>query len=152
MCVCVCVLSSQTQSSDPQASQQPGLPSAFLAELEAVSDDSCNTMKLSVTREVIEAIFRTYPSVKMRHAQLVPDQIKEEDFWIQFFQSHRFHHDTGSRSKSLLASCLSGEEKGMFFDGFWAGDCNLFSLFSLLSLPLSLPPSLPPFLHKHTQF
>ena len=94
------------------SSQESGLPSAFLAELEAVSDgsDGCNSMKLSVTHEVIEAIFRTYPSVKARHRQMVPDRMKEEDFWIQFFQSQRFHRDLGP--KNLLSSCLAEEEKG----------------------------------------
>jgi transcription initiation factor TFIIH subunit 1 len=101
-------LSTGKSSSD----QETGLPSAFLAELEAVSDgsDGCNSMKLSVTHEVIEAIFRTYPSVKVRHRQLVPDKMKEEDFWIQFFQSQRFHRDLGP--KNLLSSCLAEEERG----------------------------------------
>ena len=102
-------LSTGKSSSD----QETGLPSAFLAELEAVSDgsDGCNSMKLSVTHEVIEAIFRTYPSVKARHRQLVPDKMKEEDFWIQFFQSQRFHRDLGP--KNLLSSCLAEEERGV---------------------------------------
>ena len=73
--------------------------------------DGCNSMKLSVTHEVIEAIFRTYPSVKARHRQLVPDKMKEEDFWIQFFQSQRFHRDLGP--KNLLSSCLAEEERGV---------------------------------------
>ena len=75
------------------------------------SSDGCNTMKLSVTHEVIEAIFRTYPSVKMKHAQLVPDKMREEDFWVQFFQSQRFHRDVSTASKNLLSSCLADEEK-----------------------------------------
>ena len=95
-----------------QSSQECGLPSAFLAELEAVSDgsDGCNSMKLSVTHEVIEAIFRTYPTVRARHSQLVPDKMREEEFWKQFFQSQRFHRDLGP--KNLLSSCLSEEEDG----------------------------------------
>ena len=100
------------------SAQESGLPSAFLAELEAVSDgsDGCNTMKLSVTHEIIEAIFRTYPSVKTKHAQLVPDKMREEDFWVQFFQSQRFHRDIGgTSSKNLLSSCLAEEEKGTVF-------------------------------------
>ena len=59
---------------------------------------------------MIEAIFRTYPSVKLKHSQLVPDKMKEEEFWVQFFQSQRFHRDSGA--KSLLSSCLAEEEKG----------------------------------------
>ena len=74
--------------------------------------DGCNVMKLSVTHEVIEAIFRTYPSVKARHAKLVPDKMREEDFWVQFFQSQRFHRDIGTKSKNILSSCLAEEEKG----------------------------------------
>ena len=70
-------------------------------------------MKLSVTHEVIEAIFRTYPSVKAKHADLVPDKMREEEFWIQFFQSQRFHRDVGAKSKNLLTSCLAEEERGV---------------------------------------
>ena len=114
-CLCLHLLLclQSAQSSDTQSGQESGLPSAFLAELEAVSD-GCNAMKLSVTREVIEAIFRTYPSVKAKHAELVPDQMREEDFWVQFFQSQRFHGNLSSKSKNLLSSCLTEELKGVW--------------------------------------
>ena len=71
-------------------------------------------MKLSVTLEVIEAIFRTYPSVKAKHAELVPDKMKEEEFWVQFFQSQRFHRNIETKSKNLLSSCLAEEETSMY--------------------------------------
>lgn len=45
--------------------------------------------------------------VKKKHAEMVPHQMKDEQFWTQFFQSQLFHHE----SRSLqFADCLSDNE------------------------------------------
>jgi transcription initiation factor TFIIH subunit 1 len=89
--------------------QQSGLPSSFLGDIQAVS--GCNSVQYQLSTEMIENIFRTYPSVKMKHSQLVPDKLSEEQFWVQFFQSHKFHrnrlpHQSSASSSSLFQDCL----------------------------------------------
>ena len=45
--------------------------------------------------------------VKRKHAEMVPQKMKEEEFWTQFFQSHFFHHESGASGSSM--DFLSGE-------------------------------------------
>ena len=35
--------------------------------------------------------------VKEKHAEMVPQVLKEEEFWTQFFQSQFFHHENSKR-------------------------------------------------------
>ena len=104
----------EKQKHDPESSslQETGLPSAFLADVQAVSD-GCNAVKYNLTTDVIQVIFRTYPSVKERHAELVPATLSEGDFWVQFFQSQLFHRDSTSSSEDLFMESLSREHKNM---------------------------------------
>jgi len=81
------------------------------ADVQAVSD-GCNAVKYNLTTDVIQAIFRTYPSVRAKHAELVPEKMPEKEFWGKFFQSQLFHRETGSGPKSLFSDVLVKEHKG----------------------------------------
>ncbi|XP_011403343.1 PREDICTED: general transcription factor IIH subunit 1-like isoform X2 [Amphimedon queenslandica] len=99
------------QKSNYDQQQRSGLPSAFLVDIEAVS--GCNTVQYQLSTDIIENIFRTYPTVKEKHSQLVPDKLTEEQFWVQFFQSHKFHRNRlpqsssgGQSSSSMFHECI----------------------------------------------
>ena len=50
-------------------------------------------------------------AVKKKHAEMVPQKLKEEEFWTQFFQSQFFHHESKSQH---FVDCLSkDQEKGI---------------------------------------
>lgn len=91
--------------------QEVGVSAAFLADVRGQSD-GCNGVKYNVTTEIMRSIFRTYPAVQQKHAEYVPDQMSEEDFWKQFFQSHYFHRDRiNIQNKELFADCAHEDEK-----------------------------------------
>jgi len=53
------------------------------------------------------------PSVKKKHAEYVPHEMSEGDFWTRFFQSHYFHRDrTAHSSKDLFSDCAKKDEEG----------------------------------------
>lgn len=52
--------------------------------------------------------------MKAKHAELVPEKVSEEEFWLQFFQSQLFHYDTLPRNnskKSFFTDVLMKEQK-----------------------------------------
>ena len=52
-------------------------------------------------------------TVKQRHAEYVPDQLSEQEFWTRFFQSHYFHRDRITFSnKDLFADCARADDQG----------------------------------------
>ncbi|XP_078333763.1 general transcription factor IIH subunit 1-like [Crassostrea virginica] len=97
----------------PDKSQNVGVSAAFLADIKPQTD-GCNGLKYNLTADVIESIFRTYPMVKKKHAEHVPHDMTESEFWTRFFQSHYFHRDrTVMGAKDVFTECAKSDEKDM---------------------------------------
>lgn len=61
---------------------------------------------------MIECIFKTYPAVKRKHQENVPDKMSESDFWTKFFQSHYFHRDRiHAGTKDLFTECAKIDDQ-----------------------------------------
>lgn len=61
---------------------------------------------------MIECIFKTYPAVKRKHQENVPDKMSESDFWTKFFQSHYFHRDRiNAGTKDLFTECAKIDDQ-----------------------------------------
>ncbi|CAG2179017.1 unnamed protein product, partial [Oppiella nova] len=81
--------------------QRVGVSAAFLADI-SPQVDGCNGIKYNITKDIIDAIFNTYPAVKRKHFESVPHKVTEQEFWQRFFQSHYFHRDRNSTTKDFF--------------------------------------------------
>ena len=55
-----------------------------------------------------------YIAVKKKHAEYVPHELTESEFWTRFFQSHYFHRDrTVLATKDIFTDCAKNDEKGL---------------------------------------
>lgn len=82
-----------------------GVSAAFLADIKPQTD-GCNGLKYNLTADIIECIFKTFPAVKRKHNEHVPDKLSENEFWTKFFQSHYFHRDRiMAGTKDLFTEC-----------------------------------------------
>ncbi|PAA46101.1 hypothetical protein BOX15_Mlig005335g2 [Macrostomum lignano] len=105
--------SSASSASAAQTSQQQqqraGVSADFLSAIKPVSQDG--GFKYSLTADIIQAIFATYPAVRRKHAQLVPQAVSEQEFWLRFFQSHYFHRDRLHVARDeVFADCAAEDE------------------------------------------
>ncbi|XP_049886020.1 general transcription factor IIH subunit 1 [Pectinophora gossypiella] len=91
--------------------QEAGVSGAFLADIQPQTD-GCNGLKYNLTQDVIDAIFKTYPAVRKKHIDYVPNKMTEAEFWTKFFQSHYFHRDriASSSSKDLFGECAKMDD------------------------------------------
>lgn len=84
--------------------QDIGVSGAFLSEIKPQTDGA-NGLRYNLTTDVIACIFKTYPAVKRKYAEYVPDKMQESEFWTKFFQSHYFHRDRIVSGKDLFSEC-----------------------------------------------
>lgn len=85
--------------------QEIGVSGAFLADIKPHTDGA-NGLKYNLTTDIIACIFKTYPAVKRKYGEYVPEKMKEAEFWTKFFQSHYFHRDRiVSGTKDIFSEC-----------------------------------------------
>jgi len=72
-------------------------------------------LKYNLTPDIIESIFKTYPAVKKKHTDNVPNKLSEQEFWTKFFQSHYFHRDRvhAQGTKDLFTECARDDDRSM---------------------------------------
>ncbi|XP_075985028.1 transcription factor B1 [Anticarsia gemmatalis] len=94
--------------------QEAGVSGAFLADIQPQTD-GCNGLKYNLTQDIIDAIFKTYPAVRKKHVDYVPNKMTEAEFWTKFFQSHYFHRDriASSSSKDLFGECAKMDDQAI---------------------------------------
>ncbi|XP_065314570.1 general transcription factor IIH subunit 1-like isoform X2 [Gordionus sp. m RMFG-2023] len=95
-----------------------GVSASFLSDLTPQSDGA-NGIKYNLTSDIIDSIFRIYPSVKQKHEEHVPHVISDIEFWTKFFQSHYFYRDRNLTKQSanskdyFFSECLRIDEKSV---------------------------------------
>ncbi|XP_067129753.1 general transcription factor IIH subunit 1 [Centruroides vittatus] len=101
----------QSNNKEGNEQQEVGVSAAFLADIKPQTD-GCNGLKYNITADIIESIFRTYPAVKKKHMENVPNKLSESEFWTRFFQSHYFHRDRLSLgTKDIFTECVKYDEQ-----------------------------------------
>ncbi|KAH1027638.1 general transcription factor IIH subunit 1 [Dendroctonus ponderosae] len=96
-----------------QLPQEIGVSGAFLADIKPQTD-GCNGLKYNITPDIIECIFKTYPAVKKKYIENVPNKLTEAQFWTKFFQSHYFHRDRKyAENKDLFTECGKIDDQEM---------------------------------------
>jgi len=94
--------------------QNVGVSGSFLSEIKPQADGA-NGLKYNLTTDIMQSIFKTYPAVKRKHAENVPHNISEQEFWTKFFQSHYFHRDRLHTKgvKDIFTECSKEDDKAM---------------------------------------
>ncbi|KAK0398134.1 hypothetical protein QR680_002444 [Steinernema hermaphroditum] len=92
-----------------------GVSGAFLTSL--IKAEGTNGLKLTLSRESIQNIFKIFPSVERRHEELVPKQLSEEKFWEKFFHSYYFNRNRPASSSSdkndPFLACITADDADM---------------------------------------
>ena len=71
--------SSKLPNSQTSASQNVGVSASFLADVRPQAD-GCNGLRYNLTSDTIQSIFTTYPSVKKKYMEKVPDKMRKRIF------------------------------------------------------------------------
>lgn len=91
--------------------QSTGVPGNFLVNIKP-QVDGCNSVKYNLNYETINCIFKTYPAVRKKHLEYVPNKLSESEFWKKFFESHYFHKDRINLAASdLFSECAKYDEQ-----------------------------------------
>lgn len=78
-----------------------------------------------------KCVYKKIVVVKKKHAEHVPHDMTESEFWTRFFQSHYFHRDrTVMGSKDVFTECAKIDEKGQ--SDFSVRNYFLFNITKLL--------------------
>uniref|UniRef100_V5HWK1 General transcription factor IIH subunit 1 n=2 Tax=Ixodes ricinus TaxID=34613 RepID=V5HWK1_IXORI len=95
----------------PQPAQPVGVSAAFLVDVQPQTDGS-EGLKYNLTADIIDSVFRTYPAVKRKHLENVPERMTEAEFWTRFFQSHYFHRDRlHTATRDLFSDCARSDDQ-----------------------------------------
>uniref|UniRef100_A0A1I7YZF9 BSD domain-containing protein n=1 Tax=Steinernema glaseri TaxID=37863 RepID=A0A1I7YZF9_9BILA len=93
-----------------------GVSGSFLSSLPQV--EGTNGLKLNLTQEAINSIFKTFPSVEKRYNELVPKTYTKEQFWEKFFHSYYFNRDrpvgsSASEKNDPFLPCIQSDDADM---------------------------------------
>lgn len=95
----------------PTTNQPVGISAAFLVDVQPQTDGS-EGLKYNLTADIIDSVFRTYPAVKRKHLENVPERMTEAEFWTRFFQSHYFHRDRlHTATRDLFSDCARSDDQ-----------------------------------------
>jgi hypothetical protein len=88
------------------AAKRRGQTTALMADVQTTEVNG--EVKMKVTSENIQAIFRMYPAVKAAHETKVPLEMSDQEFWRAYFKSEYFKRDRAADAKSFAALQAAG--------------------------------------------
>lgn len=75
--------------------------------------DGTNGLVFNISSDDKQSILKTYPAVKLKFFQNVPQRMSEVDFWTKFFQSFYFRKDQiNLTSNDLFSDCSIKDDEG----------------------------------------
>ena len=96
-------------------SQTTGVSQGFMANI-CPKSDGTNGLVYNISYDDKQSILKTYPAVKLKYVQNVPQKMSEVDFWTKFFQSFYFRKDQiNMTSNDLFSDCSNKDDEGCFF-------------------------------------